>query len=385
VTRSARAGVHAGALTLLVAIWASPGATAGPKGPGPAALPDVPDAARTVRRSLKVNGREVQAPASRAREAVTARPERSARAGRQLLRSGNVTEAIVVLERTVALAPANGNAHAALARAYARAGRCGDALDQADAWVDSRAFDVNLAILMRGCAVALGRLDEALRYDRAGVATFPDNVQVATALAIDLAAAGADAESEDALDRLVLVHPDRDASAFARAAIARMRGDLDAFDVEVALWERADRHSDEIARLRAEAMLDSGLPREALDEAARVERTRPPLLVVRAEAYRRLGMLEAALAALSGAGEGPEADAVRARVAVDLGDLDAASRLLTPHGTENADILASAWYLARAEGRAVGPLVATWRRAEPSRARTLAQLIPDSPVEPEAR
>jgi tetratricopeptide (TPR) repeat protein len=324
-----------------------------------------------------VNGRTAPAGDETARGAGGPASPRSARAGRQLLRSGDVAEAIVVLERTVAAAPANGNAHAALARAYARAGRCEDALHQADHWVSTRAFDANLAILMRGCAVSLGRLEEALRYDRAGVDTFPENVQMATALAIDLAAAGDDRASADALDALTLVHPDRDASAFARAAIARLRGDVDAFDVEVALWERADRHSDEIARLRAEVLLDTGLPREALDAASRVAQVRAPLRVVRAEAHRRLGHLEAALAELGSAGEGPEADAVRVRVAVDLGDFESASRRLLQLDPANADVLAAAWYLARAEGRDRTELERAWRRAEPSRARSLSQLVPE--------
>ncbi len=338
-----------------------------------------------VKRTVTVNGKERKR--FDAEEAKTSAPDGTARAGAQLLRRGQAKAAVEVLERNLAVAPNNVVIHLTLARAYARVGRCADALTHVDAWLESPAFDVNTAISASNCATHLGMSEDAVRYDRAGLLVEPDNVRLLTLLAVDLDAVGDVAGVEDAFAALVVANRDRDTSAFARASLARRRGDMDALDVELALWARQDRSSDEIVRLRAEALLDQDAPGEALVAMAGMQRRRkgPAGRQVRAEALRRVGAPVAALAELDTprGGEpldGPEADAVRIRAWVDLGDLDAAQATLDAQGdVRDPDLLASAWYLARARGDVAeaATLEARWRAVEPSRIRTLTQLLPE--------
>ena len=318
-----------------------------------------------------------------------AAPDGTARAGLAMLRAGKPRAAIASLEANLALAPESLPIQMALGRAYGRSGRCSTAIGYLDATRDAPGFDALAAMAGALCAGRLGLLDEALDYEARGLAIEPDDVRLLTTYALDLARAGDAAGSDAALDALVVAHPKRDASAFARASLALQEGDLAALDVELALWERTDRDTDEVARLRAQAALDVDDPGTALREIDAMQRLRhgPNVRQLRAEAWRRLGAPGSALGELDGPRngvlEGPDVDAVRVRALVDLGQLDEAAALLLFNGGDDVsrrepDMLASAWYLARARGDAGAQAryAAAWRASEPSRVRRLEHYVP---------
>ncbi len=318
-----------------------------------------------------------------------AAPDGTARTGLSMLRAGKPRAAIAALEANLALAPDSLPIQVALGRAYGRIGRCTTAIAYLDATRDAPVFDVLAAMAGALCAGRLGLLDDALDYEVRGLAIEPDDVRLLTTYALDLARAGDTVGSEAAVVALVVAHPKRDASAFARASLALQEGDLVALDVELALWERADRDTDEVARLRAQAALDVDDPLVALREIDAMRRLRhgPNVRQLRAEAWRRLGAAGSALGELDGPRngvlEGPDVDAVRVRALVDLGQLDEAAALLVLNGGDDTsrrepDMLASAWYLARARGDAGAQAryAAAWRAAEPSRVRTLELYVP---------
>ncbi len=323
-------------------------------------------------------------------------PDGTARSGLAMLRAGKPRAAIASLEANLALAPDSQPIQMALGRAYGRIGRCDRAMGYLDATRDAPGFDAIAAMAGALCAGRLGLLEEALAYEERGLSVEPDDVRLLTTYALDLARAGDAGGSEAAVDALVVAHPKRDASAFARASLALQEGDLDALDVELALWERADRDTDEVSRLRAQAALDLDDPRSALREIDAMQRLRhgPNVRQLRAEAWRRLGAPGSALGELDGPRngvlEGPDVDAVRVRALVDMGQLDEAAALLSLNGGDDVsrrepDMLASAWYLARARGDAGAQAryAAAWRSAEPSRLRTLELYVPlDARVAP---
>lgn len=107
--------------------------------------------------------------------------------------------------------------------------------------------------------------------------------------------------------------------------------------------------------------------------------------VLRAEALRRLGQPEGAVLILKQPRVVGQAlaleGAVWVRVLVDLGRMDEARAAMVALGPgASPDALASAWYLAQAEGRAAAAadLARRWRALAPNADRDIVQLRPIS-------
>jgi tetratricopeptide (TPR) repeat protein len=302
------------------------------------------------------------------------------------LENGSAQTAAMLFRRQVAWFPESGPAHVGLGRALARTGACEEALEHLAPWMTLPAFTVPAAQAASACAARLGLLEDALGYDAVAVDLDPRSVPAWTQYAVHLARAGDDAGVLRAYDALLTAIPDRDASGFARATVALLHGDLDAVDVESALWARDGVESDDITQLRMLAALDAGDPDGAAEHAAALPRARRPvgLRLAAAEVARRRGEIAEAALQLDGTRirppiPGADADALRVRIRVDEGDLAGAVALLdTLAGEDTADVEASRWYVARARGdaAAMSDHAARWRAREPSRARSLDQLLP---------
>jgi hypothetical protein len=122
-----------------------------------------------------------------------------------------------------------------------------------------------------------------------------------------------------------------------------------------------------------------------VDSLASVKRIRNGQQVryLRAEAWRRLGYPSEAAANLEDRPQtvlsGLEVDAIRVRVDADSGDFAAAHSRLAEYGEiTEPELAASAWYLARAEGRVddLPGLAAQYERLNTNPLRVLDQLVP---------
>jgi tetratricopeptide (TPR) repeat protein len=303
------------------------------------------------------------------------------------MKSGNANGAVALYRRQVATHPDAPAAHVGLGRALARTGACDEALEHLAPYEDSVPFGVQAALAAAGCAGRLGLHFEALRYDLLAHEQEPDNARVLTNLLLDADTAGDTVWVARALEGLDAVQADRDAPWYARAVLELRAGDLDAFDVTLALWERERAGGATQRQLRARSWLDVG---DAVMAAAALREV--PLFragafarTLHAETARRLGQVTEARAILQVDDDDPfdaaEGDALRARVLVDAGDFEAAEDLLGRADPLDAEVAASAWYLARARGDAAGMQDAgeTWARARRSPLRRLEHLVPTPP------
>jgi predicted Zn-dependent protease len=306
----------------------------------------------------------------------------------RLMKSGNANGAVALYRRQVATHPDAPAAHVGLGRALARTGACAEALEHLAPHEDTVPFGVQAALAAAGCAGRLGLHAEALRYDVMAYEQEPENPRVLTNLLLDADTVGDTVWVARALDALDTLETDGDAPWYARAVLALRAGDLDGFDVTLALWERARAGGAQQRQLRARSWLDAGdavmasvaLREVPLFRAGAFART------LHAETARRLGQVPEARAILQVDDDEPfdaaEGDALRARVLVDAGDFDSAEALLARADAGDGEVAASAWYLARAQGDAVAMAraEALWRVARRSPLRRLEHLVPsDAP------
>ena len=312
--------------------------------------------------------------------------------GNMFLKRGSNRAALVSFERQLEKTPDAPGVHLGLAKALARIGRCAEALDHFWPYIGTVPFGGDSALAASTCSTRVGLLDDAIYFDRMAVELSPESARAWTNLALDLSTAGDAAGLEDTLDALLTLRDDRDASMYARAVIALREGDIDTFDQVAFVWEAADGPSLDLRRLQAQSWLDSDNPTLALESLKEVRRIKNGQQVrhLRAEALRRSGYPEEGALYLEdrpeSVAEGMNADAVRVRLDADAGDFAAAHELLDSYdGRLDADLTASAWYLARREGRtaALPALVERYRRVQSNPMRKLAQLIPwTEPLDP---
>jgi len=197
---------------------------------------------------------------------------------------------------------------------------------------------------------------------------------------------------EDALYALS-VAPGRElqvAELQAEASVAWGTGDVDGRVAEVRRLGRGTALEDDANSLAGlesgRRWLDLDDPLEALASLRAVTRRHrldPHLGAWTAEAMRRSGLLDEALAVQGRQGirkaKGALLDGIRARIFVDDGRLDDAASLLAPlEASDDPEVLASEWYLARARGddAAMARYAARWAGRNTSPDRTLAQLVP---------
>ncbi|MBM4393764.1 MAG: hypothetical protein FJ090_21780 [Deltaproteobacteria bacterium] len=367
-----------GSLALVVALAGFPAA------PGRASASE--PATTTRKAEGKAEGKAAGKAAGKAEGKAAGRGGRGgAPFGDLLLGAGRVRSAAAQYKKRTESDPQSVAAWVGWAVAQTRLGRCEEALEKFWPYTHTRPFKPSAALAASRCAARLGYVDDALYFDMLALERAPGNLRVLNALAIDLHQAGDHAGADEVIERLLVIDRDKDSSMFAEAAIALREGRIDDFDALCALWEREGRASDELLRLKAYSWLDLDDPvgaSEALRAEFKVERGIEARLLA-AEIERRLGNLDNADEEFQRKYRtklvGFEADVLRSRVRVDQGRLDEARELLAPHADAiDEDVVASRWYLARAEGDAVAmaEMEARWPAARLSPLRELGHLVP---------
>ncbi|MDO9280523.1 MAG: hypothetical protein Q7U06_01345, partial [Pseudomonadota bacterium] len=252
-------------------------------------------------------------------------------------------------------------------------------------YVGTLPFGAEAALSASTCSSRIGLLDDAVYFDRIAVDLDPSSARALTNLALDLSAGGDEVGAAEALDELLFLRPERDASTYARAVLALRVGDLDTFDLVVEAWERNDGATPDLRRLQAQAWLDMDNPPAAMAALENVRRLQNGQQVrhLRSESLRRMGYTAEAAGYLQDRPqsvlEGVDSDAVRVRVHVDEGDLATAHEVLAGYDViDDAELIASAWYLASAEGNtaALPGLQADYEHTRTSPLRELSHLTP---------
>ncbi len=311
----------------------------------------------------------------------------SPRAGRgnMFLRQGSTRAAVSSFRKQLEANPDSAALHIGLGKALVRIGQCEEGLDHLWPYVGTLPFGAEAALAASTCSSRLGLLDDAIYFDRLAVDMDPKSARALTNLALDLASAGDDAGAEVVLDDLLFLRPDRDASTYARAVLALRAGEIEEFDRITFAWEQTEGPSLDLRRLQAQAWLDLDDPVAAMASLANLRRVRNGQQVrhLRAEAHRRVGYADEASAYLEDRPqsvlEGIDSDAVRVRVFADLGEFAQAHELLAEYeGERGPELAASAWYLARREGRTdeLPALAEAYERVRQSPLRDLDELVP---------
>jgi len=316
--------------------------------------------------------------------------------GEMRLQRGELRIAIDLFNDALGADPSSGRARAGLAIAYAGLTRCAEALPLLTELRAGSAWSARTALAEGDCLARRGAATAAIASYEESLALDPDSAETLRKLALALHAAGQSRDAEDALDALLLTDGPSDVVTSRLLAEVWMAYDGPADDAWTALAllrRRIERASLDKSPLAAEAdtiegllWLDAGDPEAAaaaLVEAGLRSRVWVRITSLRAEALRRMGRVDEARLVLAdpkaAKGDLPIRSAVLARLAIDEGDRDAAHTILVEAGpSEHADLLASWWYLARAERRSVemAEIAARWGRANRSPERRLEQLLP---------
>lgn len=305
--------------------------------------------------------------------------------GRAMLNSGMSRAATDSFRQALQHDPTNGEAHVGLGLALARNGKCNEGLPHLLEWTDALAFGPRAALVSAACLERMGEAQAAVEMDLYALERRPTLASALTRLALDADRAGDPVLRDVSVEYLWYVKAERDESLFAEAALALRRGDLELLDALALLWEREGRDVEELDRLRARAALDLDDPTGAIAIFQAHPRLRrgTGARLLNLEAGRREGLWAQSLAGIDGKQfgrlSGGEADAIRARLWVDAGELAKAAEILAEYPDEqDEEQVASRWYLARAQGdvAAMAELAATYEHLRSSPLRQLEQLIP---------
>lgn len=305
--------------------------------------------------------------------------------GQSMLQQGRGKAAALSFRRQIADNPQSVAAHVGLGKALVKQGKCGEALEHLLPYVGRVPFGPDAALATAVCSRRLGWLEDALWFDEFALDLDPLHARALTNYALDLDAWGDRAGADAAVDRLEALPRNQSPALYARAVLAIRRGDIDEFDFLARDWEAWGRPERELRRLQAQTWLDLGDPLTAfsvLRETRSIHKSYAEL-AIRAEAARRLGDPQLALALLDQHGQRPmEGGAIsgqRALILTDLGDLEGArAELAEWEGVVDEDLAAARWYLARAEGREadVARYAAEFLAERVSPLRSLDQWVP---------
>jgi tetratricopeptide (TPR) repeat protein len=302
--------------------------------------------------------------------------------------------AIQLFDQELGEDPASARARRGLAVAWAAQQRCADALPALEALRAEGHWDAATALAEGDCrsrqgdaSAAIAAWEEALVLGDAPEALFK--------LAREARVIG-DAEAEQtALDALAGLPDASTANMLAIAALweaVACDGGDEAWIRLSELRRQLEAWPSHTARVEADFVegllwLEAGDPsaaNEALKRAGRVARTPARVAAWRAEALRRGGDPEAALAVYelpkAARGDLPLKLAMLARVQADLGRPDEALALLAAHpDPDDVEVLASRWYLARGDDAEAAAWEARWGRRATAADCPLESLVPLEP------
>ena len=364
------------ALVLIGLAWSGPGEPSGPVPKGQVQGP----------RGRGPGGGQRRGPGAMGAGPVVKGVPPAAGKGRfkELLRGGSARAQVISWRMEVKEKPDSADAHVGLGKALAELGECEEALDHLWPYMGTAPFGREAALSASQCSARLGLLEDAILFDRFALDLAPEDVRTQTMLAMHLDMIGDQVGVEELLFELETSgSKGGDPSIYARALLALRHGDVDEFDLCVAMWERAGWEKKQLWRLDMQIWLDLDDPQRALEGIGPVQRRRGGGRHYIAEAQRRMGETSSALSLLENnnlrVSEGATVDAILARVYIDLGEMEKAEELLDAYPEDSdADIVASRWYLALARGQEeqVTSLAKLWSRLNVNRLRKLELLLP---------
>jgi len=301
-----------------------------------------------------------------------------------LLETGRWRMAISAYEAIVDAYPTSARARLGLAVALGEVARCDRSLALLSELRGRRVWSASSALAEGRCHLMLGDRSAAFAaFEEAHL------MDVTPATTVNVAVARAEENRtealQEALDELAL-YDDDVLDVYLRADLALRAGgsELDG------LLADADRRFDGelppgLAVVEARRWMDLDHPTEAasvLLASLRRQMSHVQSAIWRAEALRRAGQLADADSALSRpiirhANQVPLGRSVRARMAVDGGDLDTALAMADALPLDEEG-LATRWYVARARGEVddMSRLAARWAEMCSAGDRSLGQLVP---------
>ncbi len=279
-----------------------------------------------------------------------------------------------------------------LGQAYLGMHRCEEGLELLLPRVSLSTFGPEAAELMAGCYAQLGELGEALYWMQLAELMAPGDRQIQAGLAF-YELAGGEPGAWGRLDAALEAAGEDDGVLLTTRALMLLY---------VGALDEAERTLERIRQIPgrrpypmsffvdARIELDLGNPVAAerlFGYAFWRNKAYTPTMLLWAESARRSGVPEEALYILDQVGtlqEQPRREltrSYRARVAVDLGQLELAEGLVAEalgRDPLSPEVVASAWYLARAEGdtEAMRSWAERYALVQPSPLRTLEQLVP---------
>jgi len=298
--------------------------------------------------------------------------------------------AISIFKQALAVRPDAYGTQTYLGQAYASLHRCDEALPLLTPNVHRKAFTADTALLVARCFDTVGNVGEALYWADQAELLEPQRADIQAGVGWYHYING-EPDGSAMLERSLELGPTDPATLATAGLVGLYDGDIDV--VESAIVElRAVP-----GRRLATVFFLEGLLELDLGNATKAEllfgrsfwrdKGYIPTIVYMGEAARRQGNFDECIYVLDNFGApGPEirearTRSIRARAQVDRGDLIAARALVDAALVEDAldpEVVASAWYLARAEGdeAAVAMWAERYALLNSSRLRTLEQLIP---------
>jgi tetratricopeptide (TPR) repeat protein len=321
-------------------------------------------------------------PAMQQRKAGTAKKRPGSLAS--VAKAGSARVRMIAARRAWKADPENIELWLEYGEALSQFGGCDELLTVMAPLSDDPILPLDLLYSMAQCSARLGFYEEAVHYDRLALSQDESRIRGLTLLALhsDMLE---DAITRDSslLELEGLSLNGGNPALLAEATIAVRQGDVDTFEVCMALWERSGWNQRDADRLSAQLWLDLGDPVATLALSTSFRTTRQQGRFIYGEAYRRIGEAPTAISRLENinqkASEGIYTDAMLARAYMDMGDFEQAGLLLEPYlSSQDPEIIASRWYMARLQQDPVKlqQEAELYRLSNQNHLRSLEQLVP---------
>jgi len=281
--------------------------------------------------------------------------------GEMALQKGLPKQAIDIYEKGLKKQPRSKRLLTGLIRAKLMLNRCDEGLERMLPMRHTRVASPQVLELLSACFARYGNYAEAVYWAEERLALGPPKVEAIAAFAAYRLGAGERFGAIEAIELAELVDPHAGALKVVQLQVAIGKGQVSEADLLLEELERAaGRRSQTNWLLRTRLALDLGdlnAALEASDSCVKMGFQFSPIRGLRGEIFRRLGELDSAEEALTTV----YADAVgvvglkaiEIRLRVDQGLLEQAESILSEAlriSPLRPDVVASAWYLARAKG-----------------------------------
>lgn len=308
--------------------------------------------------------------------------------GVRMLQDGRYKQALAAFMELHEEHPDNRRLHLLIGQAYFAMNDCAAGEDWVLEHRKRPAFRIRTAALIAACRARQGGYAEAVYWQEEAVLLDADTASTWALLGIYRYRQGDFWGAEEALDEAYALDPTDMRLLYAYATIALSDGNHDNIDQLIQNLRDHPQGALHSYVLEARLELDLGNPVLAADaghKAVRRDFSGASGLVVKAEALRRQGDWRQAGDLLQRRARGfkqrPAMWAVQARVWIDDGDFGSAHDIIDAAVVANPydpELVATAWYLARAEGDAEG--MASWAELydvlQPNPYRPLTALVP---------